>query len=72
MFYGILYSVCLGAVTMALGGARSGEGLITSLQGMFAGASIAVAAVVWIAGSAWSVWSFTTMRERSAIPLPRN
>lgn len=69
--YGVCLSLALGGVTMALGGARGGEGLLIALQDIMLWATVALSTVLWAGGVAWSIWSFNMMQQRSNVPMPK-
>jgi hypothetical protein len=63
LLFGAALSVALGSVTTALGGARAGDLLVSELQTSVAVWGGALAGVLWAAGAAWGIRSFSVLQR---------
>jgi hypothetical protein len=63
LVYGVLLSVALGAVTASLGGERAGDPLVSELQAIMAIWATFLAGLIWAAGAAWGMRSFSMLQR---------
>jgi hypothetical protein len=63
LVYGAALSLALGAVTTALGGMREGDQLVSDLQRTVAVWGAVIAGILWAAGAAWGVRSFSVLQR---------
>ncbi len=65
--YGLLLSVCLGGISASLGNYEAGFTLLVDLQGWVTRGALAASAVVWAAGSVWSLKAFRRLQWEQGI-----
>ena len=63
LIYGLALSTALGAVTSSLGGALLGNPLVSDLQAAASIWAALLAAVLWAAGAAWGMRSFSLLQR---------
>ena len=63
LVYGVVLSIALGAVTASLGGARAGDPLVSELQATMAIWATFLAGLLWAAGAAWGMRSFSMLQR---------
>jgi hypothetical protein len=67
LLYGVVLSLALGVVTASLGGARAGDPLVSELHATLAFWAAVLAVVLWAAGAAWGMRSFSLLQREHNI-----